>query len=715
MLTRRDFVASGAALAASTTGSLAFAADEALLTNVFAAGEKPKDYRHEKPKDLNGYFPFAVPKTKEEWEARRQKVREQILVANGLWPMPEKTTLNAVVHGMVVKDGYSIEKVYFVSMPGHYVCGNLYRPAAKFSDRRPGVLFAHGHWENGRFHDDGEKAAEASVKSKAESDLDRGRFFIQAIPVTLARMGIVCFQYDMVGYADSTAIPHVLRGGVPHPNGFADAMGDLRLQSLMGLQTWNSVRSLDFLGSLPDVDPKKLGMTGASGGGTQTFILAGIDDRLTSVFPAVMVCTGMQGGCPCENCSLLRVNTGNVEIAGLFAPKPMAMSAAKDWTQEIMTKGFPELKKLYALYGAEEKVAAKAWLEYGHNYNQHAREFMYGWFNQYLLGKAERVAEKPYPPAMPKDLSVFDAEHPRPKDEISDAKKLREQMTAASDAQMAKLAPTDAASLKEFKRVVGSALRAMVNTELPKEIAIRKGPLESKPDGLTMHRAVLGRKDEADAVATAGVVPKDFKGEKVVVWVHPQGKVSLFDGAKLVPAARTLVDAGYAVVALDAFGTGEMAAKFPVNKTFAAFTYGYNRSVLANRVHDILTVIAFTKFLGAKTTHLVGFSEAGPWAVLAKALAGDAVERCAVDLNQFRFESMKDEDDPMMLPGAVKYGGIPAFLALAAPSEVLAHNHQGTATGRLTRAAYVAGGAESKMTRDPMKYDDAKVVAWLVR
>src|SRR5581483_7455237 len=127
--------------------------------------------------------------------------------------------------------------------------------------------------------------------------------------------------------------------------------------SFMGLQTWNSIRSLDFLASLPDVDASRIGMTGASGGGTQTFILAAIDDRLAAAFPAVMVSTAMQGGCVCENCSLLRMGTGNIELAGLFAPKPLAMSAANDWTKDLMTKGYPELRGLYALYGAEEKVA----------------------------------------------------------------------------------------------------------------------------------------------------------------------------------------------------------------------------------------------------------------------------------------------------------------------------------------------------------------------
>ena len=127
----------------------------------------------------------------------------------------------------------------------------------------------------------------------------------------------------------------------------------------MGLQTWNSIRALDFLLSLPDVDPQRIGVTGASGGGTQTFILCAIDDRPAVAFPAVMVSTEMQGGCVCENCSYLRVGTGNVELAGLFAPKPLGMSGANDWTIDIETKGLPELKALYKLYGAEDRVMAK--------------------------------------------------------------------------------------------------------------------------------------------------------------------------------------------------------------------------------------------------------------------------------------------------------------------------------------------------------------------
>jgi dienelactone hydrolase len=683
-------------------------------TRVLQPGERLADSRLGRQKTLNDYFPFTPPAGKEAWEARRRHVREHVLVATGLWPMPAKAPLKPVIHGKIERDAYTIERVFFASYPGHYVSGNLYRPKER-SGKVPGVLCPHGHWANGRFYDAvaayGEKHVDAEIKSGAEKTRAGARFPLQARCAQLARMGCVVFHYDMVGNADSQQIPH--------REGFTDAAAELRLQSFMGLQTYNSVRALDFLLSLPDVDADRIGVTGASGGGTQTFILGAIDDRPTVAFPAVMVSTAMQGGCVCENCSGLRQDTGNIELAGLFAPKPLGMSGADDWTKQIMTKGLPELKALYRLYGAEDNVMARAFLQFGHNYNQVSREVMYNWFNKHLrLGLPEPVVEKPFEPVLPRELSVYDAQHPRPSD-ATDAAGLRKALSAASDAQLASLLPKDEAGLKEFQHVIGRALEALVDDRLPgrDEVEAKEVGDQDERAGLHWRKYLIGRKGKGEQIPAFGVRGPEFNGT-VVVWVHSSGKSSLFENGKLVPAAQRIVDKKAGILAVDVFLTGEYepGKPPPVDKKYAGFTFGYNRPLLANRVHDILTAVAVAKaHEKTKTVHLLGLEQAGPWVALARPLCGDAVERTASDFNQFRFESVNATDDAMMLPGALKYGGLPAFAALIAPGELFVHNHESTGAGRWLNAAFGAAKAENHLQSVAEKAAPETVVEWLLR
>lgn len=685
-------------------------ADEQL--RVVPAGEAPKDARLGKPRDLNDKdFFLKVPSSREAWEARRKQVREQVLVANGLWPLPERTPLSPTIHGKIDRGDYTIEKVFFASLPGHYVSGNLYRPKGK-NGKLPGVLCPHGHWANGRFYDAGEKGAQDQIKQGAEKTMAGARYPLQARCAQLARLGCVVFHYDMVGYADSQAIKH--------REGFTDADAELRLQSCMGLQTWNSIRALDFLTSLPEVDGSRIGVTGASGGGTQTFILCGIDDRPAAAFPAVMVSTQMQGGCTCENCSYLRQGTGNIELAGLFAPKPLAMSGANDWTIDIERKGLPELKALYRLYEAEDRVAAKCYPQFQHNYNQVAREMMYNWFNKHLrLGHPEPIVEKPFEPVPPKELSVYDVAHPVPKD-AADAARLRQTMTEASQRQIERLRPRDAAALDELRRVAGTALRVMIHDELPapQDIEAKEVGDRVERGDLIWRRYLIGRKGSGEQVPAVGLMKaKEFDGT-VVVWVHPEGKASLFKDGQLVPAARRLLDKRAAIFAPDVFLTGEFeGAPAPKVQSYAGYTFGYNRPLLANRVHDILTAIAAVKAHPmTKAVHLVGWESAGPWAALARALCGpDGVARTVVDFDQFRFEKVRTTADPMILPGALKYGGLPAFTALAAPGELYVHNHQGTGFGQWVEAAYKAMGAPERLQKSAERADADKVIDWLVR
>lgn len=672
------------------------------------AQDAPKDARLGKPKDYNGFFPWTPPASKEQWEKRRRELREQVLVSQGLWPLPEKTPLKPVIHGKIERDGYTIEKVYFASYPGHYVTGNLYRPTGK-PGKLPAVLSPHGHWANGRFYDAGEKAAREQIKQGAEKTIEGARYPLQARCAQLARLGCVVFHYDMVGYADSKQLPH--------RSGFSDPQGELWLQNYMGLQTWNSIRAFDFLAGLPDVDPARIGVTGASGGGTQTFILCGVDDRPAAAFPAVMVSMNMQGGCVCENASYLRVGTGNIELAGLFAPKPLGMAAAQDWTHDIEKNGLPQLKELYRLYGAEDNVMAKAYLQFGHNYNQVSRELMYNFFNQHLkLGHAGPISEQPFQPVPPKELSVWDEQHPLPKDGL-DVKGLRESLTAQARAQVDGLLSRSTKNLTAFRQVMGTALRVLATDTLPRpeEVELASEVSKEEKDGMILHGAMLTRKGAREAVPSQGVVPKGFDGT-IVVWVHPKGRASLWDGDKLVPAARALLDGKAAVLAVDTFGTGATAgaAPRPVNKDFAGYTFGYNRPLLAERVHDVLTAVGMARKLGKKV-HLVGFDEAGPWVALARGLCGDAVARTAADLNGFRFEQVRTADDPMMLPGALRYGGLPVLTGLSGPHELYVHNTRGTGVDDVLPRLYEAAAAGKNLHRQAERASAERVVEWLLR
>ncbi len=638
------------------------------------------DARLTAPRDLDHPFTFTPNyQTEDAWLARRTELRQQILVAEGLWPLPERTPLHASVNGRVDRDGYTIEKVFFASYPGHSVTGNLYRPKAApgRNGKYPAVLSPYGHWRDGRFFTKTDEEVKAAMAGGGDKLVEAAKYPEQARCVMLARLGFVVFHYDLVGYADSQPIKH--------REGFTDSEAELRLQSFMGLQTWNSVRALDFLTSLPDVDASRIGVTGASGGGTQTMILDAIDDRPMVSFPAVMVGGAMQGGCVCENTWLLRVGTNNIEIAAMFAPKPMGLTAANDWTRDIMTVGLPELKKIYSLFGAgmDDRVMAR-YFPFEHNYNQVSREVMYNWFNtHFALGKPSPIAELPYTPASREELSVFDSTHTLPAD-ATDAARLRAYLTRASNERMTALAKDPEA----YRETVGIALKAMINDPLanPRAIDTVSDTLShADTAAYKLHQGLLTRTGSGEVVPAVALLPKDPARPDndqaftaIVIWAHPDGKRSIFeaDGVTPVPAVQWLLDHKAAVLAGDVFLTGEFqTAGRPAERprikdqdTFSAYNDGYNRTVLANRVRDLLTLVAFAQANGPSDRqtpiHLVAFDRAGVWALLARSLAGDAITRAAIDLAGFDFTQVRQPDDDMMLPGALKYGGLLGFTPL---------------------------------------------------
>ncbi len=327
---------------------------------------------------------FAPPRFTDRaaWEQRAAYLREHVRASAGLLPLPERTPLNPVVFDESRHEGYSVAKVYFESLPGFYVTGNLYRPVG--AGPFPAVLSAHGHWAYGRLEN---------------SDLMSG----PGRAISLARHGFVVFTHDMIGYNDSRQLPHTFDGRRERLWGL----------SLGGLQLWNSMRALDFLESLPYVRKDALGVTGESGGGTQTYMVAAADPRVAVAVPVNMVSLLMQGGCLCENPPGLRLETTNVELAATIAPRPLLLvSATGDWTKETMEVEYPAVRALYALVGAEDRVRAVRF-DAEHNYNRDSREAMYGWMARWLKNEASDAAQKEqaFTPDRLPELLVF---HGRP-------------------------------------------------------------------------------------------------------------------------------------------------------------------------------------------------------------------------------------------------------------------------------------------------------------
>lgn len=700
---------------------------------VLDATAVPDDERLGDLKTLNDHFPFVVPENAGAWYSRADALRRRVLVANGLWPMPEKSPLNAVVYGMTKRDGFTVQKVYFQSLPGHYVTGLLFRPSSPSTSRAPGVLSPHGHGGRMQRHSDAEIARQ--IAQGAEHFEKSGKTPKLARCAQLARMGCVTFIFDMLGYADSNQIQfevaHRHKDARPeesesgeHGWVFFSPQADLRLQSIMGLQTWNAIRALDFLASLPDVDPDRLAVTGGSGGGTQSILLGAIDDRIKVSFPNGMVSTSMQGGCYCENCNLLRIGTGNVELAALFAPKPQAMTAADDWTRNMMTDGYPELKWLYAMIGNESDVYCRPMLHFKHNYNYVTRATMYQWMNRHLqLGLDDPVIEQDFEPLTDEEAAVWSDEHPAPTEvgiphERAVCRWLDEQATR----QLSASVPEDADSLKSFQQTFAGAWRVVFDQVLPTEVEYRAVG-ETTADGLLVSKGLV--RDPARGAELPLVTMRKTSSERdtVVIWSSRTGKSEAFDNQGRPTMLLTkLLDAGATVMLPDLLHQGEFTRSgndlerqrlIDDERSYSAFTFGYNRTLVADRCADLLSIVAHAIDQEPKSVRLMGTEGSAAWVAPAAALAGNAVEGVIVDTGGFRFDSVKSYRDPYFVPGAVKYGDLPVLLALRAPHRL---NIVGESEiPSIVSQTYTAAAAKDAVRRGGSKTIDDAAIGWLLR
>jgi putative membrane-bound dehydrogenase-like protein len=318
----------------------------------------------------------ATITTPELWSQRRQELRRQFLIGARLWPLPGRTPSKATVHGRREHDGYSVENVALETLPGFYCTGNLYRPLGR-TGPGPAVLCPHGHFR----------------------PLGRMREEHQVRCAQMARMGATVFSYSMVGWQDSRQTTH------------DDPL-------VLALQTWNSIRAVDFVAGLGGVDPRRIGVTGASGGGTQTLFLALVDDRIKASAPVVIVYPWADpDGCKCEGgLPIMRAAEANaIELAAAVAPRPqLIISVGNDPTERFPDVGVPFVRHMYGLAGGPDAFQHRHFADEAHDFGPSKRKAVYEFFTRHLglvalPEDSGRITIEP-----PEAMEVFNAAHPLP-------------------------------------------------------------------------------------------------------------------------------------------------------------------------------------------------------------------------------------------------------------------------------------------------------------
>ena len=652
------------------------------------------DLRNGPPQTLNTPRSFPEIESRGAWQERVREIREQALVSCGLWPMPEKPPLNAKIFGRIARDGYSVEKVYFQTYPGCYLAGNLYRPLGQGQGPFPAVLNPHGHWKKGRLED----TTLGSIPARC---------------INFARQGLVAFSYDLVGYNDTQFAPNPDAPGYKAHRQFGARPADqLWNISLMGLQTWNSLRALDFLESLPEVDRSRIGCTGASGGGTQTFMLGAVDDRLAAQAPTGMVSHSMQGGCLCENAPGLRVEYSNMEIAAAAAPRPQILVAATgDWTKTTLTIEGPALERIYRLFNAPEKLRYVR-LDFDHNYNQPSREQVYGWFGKWLRGlpEATPIAEQPCQKEPDTDLRVF-PDSQLPPDAIT-AEQLVQNLIEQARRQWLEPPPKNPPLLERYKDLWLPAWRHTLQAAfVEKGLLVQTDKTTKLPDH-TLTELVLGRLGKNDRLPALLFTPRYDALRTMVVLSHPTGLRAFSDAAHAPTGlAKEFLERGLAVLLVQVFQTGEAVGAGNGRHYFTNHFTTYNHTDCQERVQDLVTAAAFAQsYRGGRHVAMCGASRAGLWTILASPAADLVVADCDA-LNSRRDEALLAQD--LFVPGLRKMGGFEGAAILGATHPLLLHNTGKEFATTVIKQVYRDNHVPERYQEESARLDDKAIAEWV--
>lgn len=304
------------------------------------------------------------------WAQRKVLLKQDLYAALGLANLPARPSSKPIITAKRVMDGYTVQNIAIEILPGLYVNGSLYSPS-KIRGKIPVVLSPDGHWGGHRFRKDAQLRC-----------------------ASIAKMGAMAFSYDLFAWGESL---------------LQFKSEDHRRSLAVTIQALGGIRILDYLLSLDQVDKKRVGISGGSGGGNHTTLMTALDDRITLAAPVVSLSSYHFGGCPCESGMPIHQSgggTNNVELAAMAAPRPqLVVSDGKDWTDRLPEHDFPYLKKIYGYYGKAGNVENVHLPDEGHDFGISKRKALYTFlakhFNlnlqavQYVDGQESGVTIEP--------------------------------------------------------------------------------------------------------------------------------------------------------------------------------------------------------------------------------------------------------------------------------------------------------------------------------
>jgi dienelactone hydrolase len=593
----------------------------------------------------------AALKTPDDVQKRQRELKTQFLEALG--GFPEKTPLNPQVVGKELRDGYRIEKLIYESRPQHHVTATLYLPEGK--SPFPGVLMPIGHSNNG-------KAAES----------------IQRGAILLAKNGIAVLAYDPIGQGERRQL--LDEGGKPFIPGITNehtmvGVGALLVgRSTATYRIWDGIRSLDYLADRPEIDPKRLGCTGSSGGGTLTSYLMALDDRIVAAAPSCYI-TSLErlfatiGPQDAEQNITGQVAFGmeHADYLTLRAPRPTLICAASRDFFDIQGAwtSFREAKRTYGLMGHGERVDLFE-SDSTHGFPRSQREAMLRWMRRWLLKIDDAPVEGSFSIVKDADLQCT-----RTGQVLEDLKgKSVFDLNAEAEREMAgqRARRTGDALQKEVERLLG--------LKRPAPKARRKDVGVVKRDGYSIRKLVF---ETEPGILAPGLLFETAEGNRdpLIIYLHGGGKsVDAAEGGRI----EQMVKAGRRVLALDLRGLGETAPGtavtgrpnlFGVDFTEAFLSLHLNRPLLGQRVQDVLAVLGQLAGEEQEGVHVIGIGAAGPIAlhaaVLDPRIKAVTLEQSLVSWAAVVRTPLSHNQLTNVVPGVLKSYDLPELAAALAP------------------------------------------------